>query len=289
MIEARPLVLAGSGVIPAQPNFEQGSIFFVGTATVLLRYAGFTILTDPNFLHKHEQIYIGYGMHTTRLTDPAMNIEDLPPLDLVILSHLHEDHFDRLVAEKLDKKVPIVTTGEAARGLAKKGFEGLRVLETWQSLSVTKGEATLRITSMPGKHAPGLLAKAMPPVMGSILEFQNSLGRTTFRMYITGDTLIHEQLKEIPQRFPTIDLALLHLGGTKVMGLMLTMDAKQGVEAIKIINPQTAVPVHYNDYEVFKSPLEDFKQAVAAAGLEQKVHYVSHGDTYNFEVPPGRL
>jgi hypothetical protein len=55
-------------------------------------------------------------------------------------------------------------------------------------------------------------------------------------------------------------LALLHLGGTKVLGIMVTMDAQQGVE------PRTAI--HYNDYTVFKSPLDDFKRAVAEAGLE---------------------
>jgi L-ascorbate metabolism protein UlaG (beta-lactamase superfamily) len=67
--------------------------------------------------------------------------------------------------------------------------------------------------------------------------------------------------------------------------VMVTMDARQGVEAIRIIEPRTAIPIHYNDYTVFKSPLEDFKRAVAEAGLEERVHYLSHGDTYEFEVP----
>jgi len=62
------------------------------------------------------------------------------------------------------------------------------------------------------------------------------------------------------------------------------MDAEQGVEAMRIIDPHTAVPIHYNDYTVFKSPLEDFKEAVANAGLEDRVKYLAHGDTYEFEV-----
>jgi len=48
------------------------------------------------------------------------------------------------------------------------------------------------------------------------------------------------------------------------MGLLLTMDAEQGVEAIWVIDPREVIPMHYNDYEVFKQPLEDFKEAVAA-------------------------
>ncbi len=69
---------------------------------------------------------------------------------------------------------------------------------------------------------------------------------------------------------------------------MVTMDAEQGVEAIRIINPSTAIPIHYNDYTVFKSRLEDFKRAVSEAGLEDRVHYLEHGDTYEFEVPAAR-
>ena len=107
-------------------------------------------------------------------------------------------------------------------------------------------------------------------------------------MYISGDTLIHERLREIPRRFPDVDLALLHLGGTRVLGIMVTMDAEQGVEATRIVDPRTTIPIHYNDYEAFKSPLEDFKQAVRAAGLEDRVHYLGHGATYEFEVPARR-
>jgi L-ascorbate metabolism protein UlaG (beta-lactamase superfamily) len=69
---------------------------------------------------------------------------------------------------------------------------------------------------------------------------------------------------------------------------MVTMDAEQGVEAIMIVDPRIAIPIHYNDYEVFTSPLEDFKQAVSEAGLEDRVPYLSHGDTYEFEVPAAR-
>ncbi|MBA3635150.1 MAG: MBL fold metallo-hydrolase, partial [Rubrobacteraceae bacterium] len=94
--------------------------------------------------------------------------------------------------------------------------------------------------------------------------------------------------REIPRRFPDVDLALLHLGGTRVLGIMVTMDAEQGVEAMRIIDSRTTIPIHYNDYEVFESPLEDFKRAVGEAGLEDRVHYLGHGDTYEFEVPGAR-
>lgn len=285
MNETKTLVLPSNS---GNPNFTNGSLFFIGTATVILRYGGFTILTDPNFLHQGDHIHLGYGLRSTRRTNPAIDIEELPELDLVVLSHMHDDHFDRIAEQKLDKNLPIITTHHAAASLTKKGFNAPQALKTWETLSVVKGEAVLRISAMPGTHGPGILGNFLPPVMGSMLEFQNNQGETKFRLYITGDTLIHENLKQIPQRYPDIDLALLHLGGTKAFGIMVTMDAKQGVQAIEIIAPRTAIPIHFNDYTVFKSPLEDFVKAIAQAGLEHKVRYINHGDTYNFEVSPSQ-
>lgn len=280
------LVLSHDG---PSPQLERGSIYFIGTATVLLRYAGFTILTDPNFLHRGDHVHLGYGMTSQRQTDPAMEIEALPPLDLVLLSHLHGDHFDRIAEDKLDKSVPIVTTAHAARYLEGKGFRALQQLATWEKLIICKGGAELRITAMPGRHGPALVSKLLPPVMGSMLEFQNPTQGTALRLYISGDTLIYDDLKEIPRRYPDIDLALLHLGGTRILGILVTMDARQGVEAIRLLQPQKAIPIHYNDYTVFKSPLDDFKRAVVEASLQERVHYLSHGDTYTFEVPQSGL
>jgi L-ascorbate metabolism protein UlaG (beta-lactamase superfamily) len=270
------------------PDFGSGSIFFVGNATVLIRYAGFTILTDPNFLHAGDHVHLGYGLSSKRTTNPAMEIEDLPPLDFVLLSHLHGDHFDRVAERKLNKATPIISTRHATSYLEKVGFTRTHTLKTWEPIEVTKGEANLHLTAMPGTHGPGPLGAVLPPVMGSMLEFGNARGEISLRMYISGDTLIHERLREIPRRFPDIDLALLHLGGTRVLGIMVTMDAEQGVEAMRIVDPRTAIPIHYNDYEVFTSPLEDFKRAVSEAGLDERVHYLSHGDTYEFEIHGAR-
>lgn len=270
----------------AAADFQRGSIFFVGTATVLIRYAGFTILTDPNFLHRGDHVHLGYGLTSERLTEPAIPIEKLPPIDLVVLSHMHGDHFDQLVQERLDKSFPIVTTPQAAEALREMGFKSRYPLETWQSLAVTKGDARLTISSMPGRHGPPVVAALLPRTMGSMLEFQESKGGRRFRIYISGDTLVFDEIAEIPRRYADIDLALLHLGGTKLLGLvMVTMDAQQGVQMLRVIAPRTAIPIHYNDYTVFRSPLEDFQKAVRAAGLEEKLRYLKHGDTHQFDVP----
>src|SRR3954470_3652057 len=97
-------------------------VTFIGTATVLLRVAGMTFLTDPNFLHQGEHAPLGGGLRSRRLTNPAIELDELPALDFVLLSHHHGDHFDPVVIERLPKDLPIVTTGHAARKLARHGF-----------------------------------------------------------------------------------------------------------------------------------------------------------------------
>ncbi len=264
-----------------QASVDSGSIQFIGNATVLIRFGGLTLLTDPTFIHRHERVSIGYGMHSTRLTDPAMRIEDLPPLDVIVLSHYHGDHFDQEAERGLDKAVPIVTTRAAAEVLRLKGFRQSKPLDTWSSMVVEKGDLRLRITALPGRHGPAIAHVFLPPVMGSLVEFHAPQARP-FRLYITGDTLVYDDLREIPRRYPDIDLALLHLGGTKVLGLLLTMDAAQGVDMLRLVQPRQAIPIHFNDYDVFTSPLSDFSRAVEAAGFEDRVHYLTHGQTYTF-------
>ena len=270
------------GAVPPGTDLHGGTVLFVGTATVLLRLGGFTILTDPNFLHQGDHVHLGYGLVAKRLTEPALDIDQVPPLDLVVLSHYHGDHFDRVAEQRLDRSLPIVTTPHAAAKLRRVGFRAPRALSPWQAVEVAKpGALPLRITAMPGQHGPSAVSWLLPPVMGSLLEF----GRERpFRLYISGDTVVHDDLRQIPRRVAGIHLALLHLGGTRILGIYVTMDAAQGVEALRILDPERAIPIHYNDYSVFKSPLEDFRVAVRAAGLEDRVHYLRHGETLEFRI-----
>ena len=281
IVEAKESTLELKGR-PQASTSEAGSVQFIGTATVLIRHTGFTILTDPNFLHKGDHVHLGYGLKSQRLTDPAIPFDKLPPVDLVVLSHMHGDHFDQLVQEKLDRDIPIVTTPEAASALADMGFKNRHALSTWDSLVVRRGGSTLRITAMPARHGPPGASAPLPETMGSMLEFTADKGG--YRIYISGDTLVYEDLDDIPRRYPDIDLALLHLGGTRILGVMkVTMDGKDGVKLMQLVAPHHAIPIHYNDYDVFKSPLSEFEAEVKAAGLQGKVTYLKHGETYRFK------
>ena len=249
-----------------------GSLTFLGTATTLVEYGGLTVLTDPNFLHKGDYAYLGKGLVSKRLTEPAMQIADLPRLDAVVLSHLHGDHFDRVAREGLAKDVPILTTPASARKLRQWGFAKAVGLETWESyeLTSTAGDV-LKVTATPGRHARGPLQALLPPVMGSVWEWSPTTA-APLSMYVTGDTLVVDDLREIPRRHPSLDLGLWHLGGTRIpgilgLGLMVTMDGRAGAELLQVVHPRVTVPIHYDDYGVFTSPLQDFLDEVQRRGL----------------------
>jgi L-ascorbate metabolism protein UlaG (beta-lactamase superfamily) len=118
----------------------------------------------------------------------------------------------------------------------------------------------------------------LPPVMGTLLEHRVA-GVVSRRVYLSGDTLTGDHLDDIGARHPDIDLAVVHLGGTRVLMHTVTMDGKQGFDFLSGIKPREAVPVHYDDYRVLRSPLGDFLGAVERSGLPSVVRPVGRGDT----------
>jgi L-ascorbate metabolism protein UlaG (beta-lactamase superfamily) len=236
----------------------EASATFIGNATVLLRLGAFTLLTDPNFLHRGQRAYLGYGMWSKRRTEPALGIEELPPLDGVVLSHLHGDHFDRVARRGLPHDLPVVTTRPAERRLRKWRFTAAVGLDTWDDVVWRRDRDTVRITAVPAQHGPALIHRALPETMGTVIDWERD-GLRRLRLYVTGDTLFRpEVLGEIPERFGDIDVALVHLGGTRILGLLLTMDGRDGVALSRLIRPRGIVPIHYDDYTVMKDPLSGF-------------------------------
>lgn len=264
-----------------------GSVTFIGSATTLIRCAGFTILTDPAFLPAGEKVSFGLGLRSARLADPAIDIKGLPPLDFILLSHFHEAHFDREAMRGLAKSFLIVTACGAAGELGKRGFTRVETLDTWESIALVKSDVRLYITAMPARHARPPASMLMPAGMGSMLDFWSiRADRRLARIYVTGDTVMFDGIAEIARRFPDIDLALVHLGGAMAPGARLSMDAREGAKLLRLLRPKKAIPVHYGDYDIFRSPIEDFARAAEGAGMGDRVVYLARGDTYTFDLQP---
>jgi L-ascorbate metabolism protein UlaG (beta-lactamase superfamily) len=212
-----------------------------------------------------------------RRTEPALAPHQLPRLDAVVLSHLHGDHFDRVARAELDRDPPVFTTPQAARRLHDWGFRTVP-LEPWQVTELTDGDETLRLTCLPAVHARGWLGHLLPPVMGSMLELDRQ-GVTRRRVYLSGDTLTGDHVDAIFRRFPAIDAAVVHLGGTRVLLHTVTLDDRQGVDLVRRLDPGRVIPVHHSDYRVFRSPLSDFVERAEEEGLSPRVSPVDPGSS----------
>jgi L-ascorbate metabolism protein UlaG (beta-lactamase superfamily) len=255
---------------------------FIGTATTLLRLGPFTVLTDPNFLHRGQRAYLGKGFSSRRRTEPSRQPADLPDVDLVLLSHLHGDHFDRVARAELSRELPVLSTPAAAQRLRRWGFDGAAGMATWESTMLSADDQRLTITAVPGQHARGLARSILPPVMGSVLELARP-GRPPFRVYVSGDTLYFPWLSSIVERTGPLDAAVVHLGGTRLLGLLVTMDDRQGADLVARLEPKVVVPVHHDDYGVFKSPLADFVATFEERGLPGALRVVRRGETVSLE------
>jgi L-ascorbate metabolism protein UlaG (beta-lactamase superfamily) len=251
---------------------------FVGTATTILRLGPFTILTDPNFLHRGQRAYLGKGFFSKRLTEPSRQVADLPALDLVVLSHLHGDHFDRTARAGLDRTLPVLSTSSAADRLRQWGFGNAAGLSTWESASYRDAGHRLTVRAVPGQHGRGVARALVPPVMGTVLELE-SPNRDPLRVYLSGDTLYSPTLVEITERCGPLDVAVLHLGGTRLLGLTVTMDDRQGADLLELLAPRVAVPVHHDDYSVFKSPLSAFVETCRSRAVPAQLRVVRRGET----------
>ncbi len=268
--------------LPGAPGSGAATLTFIGNATALIRTAAATLLTDPSFLHAGDHVHLGYGVRARRRLEPAMQPSELPPLDAVLLSHLHADHWDAPAERSLSRELPIISTRQAATALARRGFRATIALETWQQLECRKGSAALSITAVPAQHGPKPVAALLPATNGYMLDMAREDG-SPLRVYVSGDTLVFAGLRDIPKRFPNIDVALLHLGGTRIphakLGVLVTLDAAGGVEAVRVLGPRRVVPVHTDDWSVFSSSLADFQTAMRDAGLASRMQIVERGAT----------
>ncbi len=181
----------------APPPRLSGSLQFSGERGVLIRYQGLTIFSDP-----------------AALPEPP------PAVDLVVLSHFHPGHIERLARQNLARATPIVCTGQSALALRALGFRNLYIMETWDAIHVNKGAARLRLTALPGRAGAALLPAG---TMDAMLDIGDGKG-AAYRIYLSGDSMQRGDSAAIPRRLPGADLALLHPDGGRLLGVETAAD-----------------------------------------------------------------
>lgn len=188
----------------------------------LIEIGGKTFLTDPWFSTKPDY---RPGERT------AFSVADLPDLDGVLISHEHYDHCDlAALSEYRDLGVALVIPPTVAQTAAEHGFQNVTVLEPWEATEI----GGVQITAAPGKHG--------------VYEITFVLQAGSDSVYFAGDTLVVDELKELPQRFGPLDVALLPTNGLCVRPLhdmQVVMNAREAAELTAVLQPRLAIPHHY--------------------------------------------
>jgi L-ascorbate metabolism protein UlaG (beta-lactamase superfamily) len=283
----RRLTLPPSDRLMQLPPAE-GSVTAIGESTVLIRSHGLTVLTDPGFLRRGERARMGWGLSAARRADPAIDLDELPPVDIVVLTRLRDDRFDPVARRRLPRDVPIVAPAQARAELVSMGFSSVHALPAWGSLRVTRGTAVLTLTATPTRTAPALLSALRPASMGTLLEFGSGhwADPVAYRIWVSGDTAVDEALlAELEPRLAGVDLALLHVGGGAPLGLGGSMDAEAGVTAARRLGIRTALPLRLGDYGGTRVPARALAAAARLGAGESstpRMRVLERGDVHRF-------
>jgi len=233
------------------------TVAWLGHATVLLNFYGSWVLTDPAL---ERRIGLGRGLAKLgpkRLIEPALRPGELPPLDLVLLSHAHMDHTDLGTLRGLPAETPVVVqTGN--RDLVRRF---LRVDElAWGEETEIHG---LRIESTESRHwGARMITDTQRGYGGYLLQKQ---GHT---LLFAGDTAYTDALTPLGQR-GRIGLAILPIGAYDPW-IANHASPEQAWAMFKALGAEYVLPVHHSTFRLSREPVDEpIRRFLAAAGDER--------------------
>lgn len=234
------------------------TVTYLGGPTVLLEYAGLTILTDPTF-DPPAAYPDPDGADLVKTRGPALDVAALPPVHLVLLSHhAHEDNLDTSGAELVRSGIPTLTTPAAAAAFA---LPSVRGLAPWEA-AARRG---LTVTAVPASHGPGDI---VGPVTGFVLQAPDAP-----TVYVSGDNSELDVVAEVAARFGPVDVAVLFAGAARVPAIdaALTLTSADAATAAGMLGARAVVGVHCEDWAHFSESRADLEAAFAAAGLADRL------------------
>jgi L-ascorbate metabolism protein UlaG (beta-lactamase superfamily) len=205
----------------------------IRNATLKLTYAGKVLLTDPYLAAKHSMISYR-GDQRSPLVELPFSITDiLDGVEMVLVSHIHSDHFDETAQKNLSKKLPLYCQPADAGEIEKMGFNHVVPVHDsvdWEGISITRTK---------GRHGSGDVLRQMGEVSGYVLRAENEP-----TVYWAGDTVLYDEIFNIISEF-TPDIIIVHACGA-VWGdhVPILMNAEQTVSLCKAFPETVVVATH---------------------------------------------
>ncbi len=256
---------------PARPEARLAALW-VGHATVLVQLDDKFILTDPVFTDTVGQI-------SKRLVEPGIEASNLPPIDAVLVSHMHFDHLSLRTLDLIEDKVRRIYLPEG--GLVYVPSSGVSTIElpAWHAHE----HGGLRVTAVPVRHLGfrygGDRAWMTRSFTGYVVEYNG------LTVYFGGDTAYTRSFGDTGARFPGIDLAILPIAPIHPRWFMCRAHTNphEALLAFRDLGAKHLLPMHF---DTFVNSLDEYGEApralralLSAHGLdEQRVALLRHGE-----------
>ena len=252
-------------------------VTLINHSTVLLQRDGVHILTDPIWSKRASPVtWAG----PRRLREPGVRWEDLPRIDIVLLSHNHYDHLDLASLRRLAQSGQtrfIVPTG-VARLLRTQGIGPVRELDWGESVAV----AGTNIHGVPALHfsARGPFDRNRTLWCGFIVETAGQI------VYFAGDTGFGSHFAQIRERFGSPRLALLPIGAYAPRWFMapIHMDPEDAVRAHDILGAGTSVATHHGTFQLADEALDLPRKRLASYSRDDSIVVLNNGQSLTLEL-----
>jgi L-ascorbate metabolism protein UlaG (beta-lactamase superfamily) len=250
---------------PAVVAGRQIAATFIGQSTFLLQMDGVNVLTDPIWSERASPLrWAG----PRRVRRPGLAFDNLPPIQIVLVSHNHYDHMDLTTLRRLRQRFdPLFVTGLGNRRyLMKRGLSRVEEMDWWQTCSALGG---VTVTMTPAQHFSrrGLFDRLRTLWGGFVLT------GTDKQVFFTGDSAYGDHFAEIRRCLGQIDLALLPIGAYEPRWLMQTahMNPEEAVCAHRDLAPRLSLGMHFGTFqltdEAIDAPLEELRQSLQRHGV----------------------
>lgn len=241
-------------------DLENIRVVWFGHSTSLLQVNGMNILIDP--------VLCGYASPLSfigpkRISEYPMEIEDLPEIDIVLISHDHYDHLDYKTIKKIDKKVKkyCVPLGVESR-LKGWGVENRKINSlSWYDEVDING---IKVISTPSQHFSNRSINDSGSTLwcGFIIENKDK------KIYYTGDTGSGEFFNDVYKRYGAIDLMLCESGQYDKLWPRVHMSPEQSLKAAETVKAKYVIPVHWAGFVLANHPWYEPPQKIIE--LEEK-------------------
>lgn len=242
---------------------QQINVVYIGGPTVILEIEGVRFMTDPTLDGKGTIYKLG-DLTLEKTLSP--NTSDIGKIDYVLLSHdQHQDNLDNSGRKLLKSVKKVFTTQEASENIDADAVG----LIPWQSDTIiTANQTEIIITATPARHGPAGTKHIAGTVTGFLITVK---GDTEYQLYITGDTVFYEGVKEVakksnPQYVFTFAGAVLHWES-----IYMTMNDSDVVNTSFAFPNATIIPVHYEGWKHYTRDEKGIVQTFDLMGIRQKL------------------